>query len=67
MKIYGFDSEQGEPLPADAPPIFIAATQGDTAVPAEQSVIIFTEWTKAKVPSELHLYNIFRDLRPLIA
>jgi acetyl esterase/lipase len=55
--IYGFDVDYQQPLPADAPPVFIVATQADESVPIEQSILLFSEWTKAKVPAELHVFE----------
>jgi acetyl esterase/lipase len=46
-----------KPPPAGGPPLFIAVTQDDAAVPAEQSVNIYARWTAAGLPAELHVYE----------
>lgn len=45
------------PLPADAPPLFIAATQADATVPAASSTHLFELWSKQGLPAELHIYG----------
>ncbi len=45
------------PLPADAPPLFIAATQADATVPAASSTVLFDLWSEAGRPAELHIYQ----------
>jgi acetyl esterase/lipase len=54
--IYGLDFDR-DPLPPDAPSLFIVATQGDASVPIEQSIRIFQRWTEAHHPAELHIYE----------
>ena len=54
--IYGAMIEDKTP-PTDAPPLFIAATQDDNAVPVDQSLTIFARWTAANRPAELHIYQ----------
>ena len=44
------------PVPADAPPLFIAATQADATVPAVGSTHLFDLWSEAGRPAELHIY-----------
>ena len=54
------------PVPADAPPAFIAAAADDELLP-EDSVRAFTSWRAAGVPAELHVYDSGGhgfDLRP---
>jgi acetyl esterase/lipase len=46
-----------KPPPADAPPIFIVAAQDDPLAPVAKSLEIFTRWTKAELPAELHIYE----------
>jgi acetyl esterase/lipase len=53
--IYGYMDD--EPLPKDAPPIFIVASQADGLVPSERSIRIYQKWTAAKLPGELHLFE----------
>jgi acetyl esterase/lipase len=53
--IYGA-MERMDP-PKEGPPLFIAATQDDPAVPVSESVAIFSAWTTADLPAELHLYE----------
>lgn len=53
--IYG--AMDDKPPPKDGPPLFIAATQDDVPVPVMRSVAIFSKWTAADLPAELHLYE----------
>lgn len=55
--IYGMTMMSSPKVPADAPPLFIAAAQDDMTVPTNGSVEIFDLWTKAKRPAELHVYE----------
>jgi len=55
--IYGFDADLNQPLPADVPPLFLAATQADPLVPVASSAKIFLKWTENHHPAELHLYE----------
>ncbi len=43
-------------VPADAPPAFILAATDDQLGLAPHSVQLYTDWTKAQKPAELHLY-----------
>lgn len=43
-------------VPADAPPAFILAASDDQLGLAPHSVQLYTDWTKANKPAELHLY-----------
>lgn len=43
--------------PKDGPPLFIAVTQDDPAVPAPESVAIYSRWSAAQLPAELHVYE----------
>jgi acetyl esterase/lipase len=52
--IYG--TMEDRPPPKDGPPLFIAATQDDNTVPVAKSVAIFSSWTAADLPAELHIY-----------
>lgn len=54
--IYGA-MEPGKSPPKDAPPLFIAAAQDDPTVPVGKSVQIFSSWTAAGRPAELHIYE----------
>ena len=54
------------PVPADAPPAFIAAAADDELLP-EDSVRAFSAWHASSVPAELHIYDHGGhgfDLRP---
>ena len=54
------------PVPADAPPAFIAAAADDELLP-EDSVRAFVAWRASGVPAELHIYDRGGhgfDLRP---
>ncbi|WZO97706.1 alpha/beta hydrolase [Isosphaeraceae bacterium EP7] len=42
---------------AETPPTFIAQTDADTAVPPENSLLFVLALRKAKVPSELHIFE----------
>ena len=42
---------------AQTPPTFLFHTDGDTAVPAENSVLFYLALRKAKVPAEMHIYE----------
>ena len=53
--IYG--AMQDKAPPKDGPPLFIAATQDDNAVPVSKSLEIFSRWTAAGLPAELHIYE----------
>ncbi len=43
-------------VPADAPPIFIAAATDDSLGLAPQSITLYQAWAAAKKPAELHMY-----------
>jgi len=45
------------PVPAAAPPVFIATAADDTTVPPAGSIEIFEKWKAAKRPAELHIYE----------
>lgn len=45
-----------QPVPADAPPLFLAAASDDPLVDARQSAALYAAWHAANRPSELHLY-----------
>jgi acetyl esterase/lipase len=53
--IYGYMDDISPP--ADAPPVFIVATQADDLVPSGRSVMIYQRWTQAHLPAELHLFE----------
>ena len=42
---------------AETPPTFLFHTDGDKAVPAENSVLFYLALRKAGVPAELHIYE----------
>jgi len=44
------------PVPADAPPMFIAAATDDNLGLAPDSVLLYKKWLDAKKPAELHMY-----------
>jgi predicted esterase len=46
----------GKLVPVGAPPLFVVAAADDPQAPAAKSVEAFKQWSKAKVPVELHLY-----------
>lgn len=47
---------KGVPVPADAPPIFIAAATDDNLGLAGNSVAFYEKWTAAHKSAELHMY-----------
>lgn len=53
--IYGAMEEKAPQK--DGPPLFIVAAQDDPLVPAIKSVAIFSSWTAADLPAELHIYE----------
>jgi acetyl esterase/lipase len=44
-------------VPADAPPMFILGATDDPLGLAPQSVSLYQDWTAARKPAELHLFN----------
>lgn len=50
----GFRSDA--PVPADAPPMFVAAATDDSLGLAPQSIAIYQKWTAAHKSAELHMY-----------
>jgi acetyl esterase/lipase len=44
------------PVPADAPPLFVAAATDDNLGLAPDSVALYEKWTGAHKPAELHMY-----------
>jgi acetyl esterase/lipase len=57
--IYGpFPPElKAKTIPADAPPLFIAAASDDTYNLNLDAVSLYEAWVKAKHPAELHIYS----------
>ncbi len=47
---------KGDPVPADAPPIFLAAATDDQLGLAMDSVALYTKWTAAHKSAELHMF-----------
>ena len=45
------------PVPADAPPVFVAAATDDNLGLAPDSVALYEKWTSAHKPAELHMYT----------
>jgi acetyl esterase/lipase len=52
----GGEISQEIPVPADAPPMFIAAATDDQLGLAPESVALYERWTAAHKSAELHLY-----------
>jgi acetyl esterase/lipase len=52
----GGEISQDVPVPADAPPMFIAAATDDQLGLAPESVALYQRWTGAHKSAELHLY-----------
>ena len=55
--IYGGALSKEAPVPADAPPMFIAAATDDSLGLAPQSVALYQKWTAAHKQAELHMYE----------
>ena len=53
--IYGGETG-GRPIPADAPPLFVAVAQNDEVGLAAISERLYSEWNAAKLPAELHIF-----------
>ncbi|HEV2596409.1 MAG TPA: dienelactone hydrolase family protein [Sphingomicrobium sp.] len=47
----------GNSDPSNAGPLFIVAAQDDLEVDVTKSVDLFTRWTRAKLPAEIHIYE----------
>lgn len=54
--IYAGGMLQNAPVPADAPPMFIAAATDDSLHLAPVSVALYQKWTAAHKSAELHMY-----------
>ncbi|HEY1985246.1 MAG TPA: alpha/beta hydrolase [Terracidiphilus sp.] len=52
----GGPMSRGAPVPADAPPMFIAAATDDNLGLAPLSVALYEKWTAAQKSAELHMY-----------
>jgi acetyl esterase/lipase len=50
------DMFKDAPVPADAPPVFVAAATDDNLGLAPDSVALYEKWTNAHKPAELHMY-----------
>lgn len=46
------------PVPADAPPLFLAHASDDPLIPPAVSIAIYTAWQAAGKPAELHIYSL---------
>jgi acetyl esterase/lipase len=55
--IYAGALSKDASVPADAPPIFIAAATDDSLGLAPQSIALYQKWTAAHKPAELHMYE----------
>ena len=54
--IYPGGYHADDPVPADAPPMFIAAATDDSLGLAPQSIAIYEKWVAAHKSAELHMY-----------
>jgi len=54
--IYAGGLRQDAPLPADAPPLFVAAATDDSLGLAPQSIALYQKWLDAHKSAELHIY-----------
>jgi acetyl esterase/lipase len=52
----GAPMSKDAPVPADAPPMFIAAASDDSLGLAPDSVALYQKWAAAKKSAELHMY-----------
>lgn len=50
-------SMRNEPIPDNAPPIFIAAASDDNLGLASHSIFLYNKWLEANRPVELHMYS----------
>ena len=55
--IYAGGAASDATVPADAPPMFIAAASDDNLGLAPASVAMYTKWLNARKPVELHMYE----------
>lgn len=56
VPVYGM-MHAGDHVPSDAPPAFIVTAADDATIPPSASISIFENWTAAKRPAELHIYE----------
>ena len=54
--IYAGGESKDVPVPADAPPMFVAAATDDSLGLAPQSIALYEKWADAKKSVELHMY-----------
>jgi acetyl esterase/lipase len=54
--IYAGGLRKDVPLPADAPPLFVAAATDDSLGLAPQSLALYKKWLDAQKSAELHIY-----------
>jgi len=54
--IYSGGLLKDAPVPADAPPMFVAAATDDSLGLAPQSLALYMRWTAAQKSAELHMY-----------
>lgn len=55
--IYAGSVAKGTPVPADAPPMFLAAATDDSLGLMPQTLDLYTRWTDAHKSAELHIYE----------
>lgn len=48
---------ENEPVPADVPPVFLAAADDDELVDPRSSVSLYSAWRGVGRPAELHIYS----------
>lgn len=51
-----YNLQMYDPLPANAPPVFIACATDDVLAAPENSIRLYNAWLAAKRPAELHIY-----------
>ena len=45
------------PVPADAPPLFVAISDDDQSVPPAAAARLYASWREAGIPAELHVFG----------
>lgn len=54
--VYGGGTTEGRPVPKEAPPLFLAHAQNDSMLSSAKSLDLYSAWTQANLPVELHIY-----------
>ena len=51
-----YNPQMYNPVPANAPPVFIACATDDALAPSSNSILLYNAWLAARLPVELHIY-----------